>query len=291
MSIYTAIFKYDGIEEEIDIETIELHDEFELVKKNLFCAFKSCSAQIEYRPKGINKAHFKTWQKQDHSPDCIDYFKREKKRRSEKGSATVDVSLSSKHINKVLKDLYREANESEDEKIKRLTKRREQAKKRKKKNPIVDESQMPESTVSINPTTENENNIEKGIRRAPNVKKRHNIQLLDDNDVNFTRAVYGTIKLISISEKQVIISLSAKKKICNVYFEESFFADAPQNMISMFRTVEKYLSMDTNLGISCIGKVFKMNNQFNLVVSNHNNFTLNGFPIAKFIFESSKRRF
>ncbi|MEZ2658584.1 hypothetical protein [Aneurinibacillus aneurinilyticus] len=283
MSIEFALFKYEDVQEEIHIDLIETHEDFELVRNNLFCIYDGCNAKIEYVPKGKNKAHFKTWPHQDHSKDCLDYFEREKKRKSEKGSATVNASLSPKHVNRVLRELFREANESEENKRKRLEEQRKKA-KGKKKNITIDNSQIPSPVLNVNPTTgEGDDSLGK-LKREPNVRKRHNVQLLNESDIGFTRGVYGIAKSISITENRVVISLSSKGKKCNVYFEESFFSKAATNIMGMFKNVEKFIARGSRLGLACVGQVAKRDEEYQLIINNQNDFTLNDCRISVFSF-------
>ncbi|WP_252313958.1 hypothetical protein [Sinobaca sp. H24] len=209
MKIQTVLYKNESLSEEISIEAIEYHKDFEIVRKKLYCTFQGCGAKIEYVPKGKHKAYFKTWPRQDHIEECVDYFEREKKRKSEKGSATLDVALTPSHINRVLREIYKEANENEEDKRNRIEK---QKNKSKKKNITVDESQLPSSSVNINPTTEGGKNDLKVGQRAPNVRKRHNIQLLSESDIGFTRAVYGIVQSIIIEKDRVIFKISSGNK-------------------------------------------------------------------------------
>ncbi|MMZ52187.1 hypothetical protein D1872_139440 [compost metagenome] len=281
MSIEAVLFKYKDIEEEIHIDLIEDHEDFELMRRNLFCIYDGCEAKMEYVPKGKNRAYFKTWPHEDHSEDCVDYFEREKKRKSEKGSATFDALLSPKHVNRVLRELFKEANESEEARRKRLEEKKK-PKEKKKKNITIDESQPPSPTLNINPTTGEGDDLPKEVKRAPNVRKRHNIQLLSESDVGFTRAVYGIVKSISITENRVVISLSSKGKKCKVYFEEAFFSKAAINIIDMFKNVERFITKGSKLGLACIGQVAKRDEEYQLLINNQNDFTLNDYKIQVF---------
>lgn len=280
MSIETALFKYDGIVEEVNIIEIESRDNFDLVKQNLFCSYQGCSAKIEYVPQGKNKSHFKTWPKQNHSKDCEDYFERVEKLKGEKSSASIDVSLTDKHVSRVLKELYKEANETPEEKKKRLE--TQSKKKKKKKNGVIDNNQEIQDTVRINATTGDGENNADGSYRAPNVRKKHNLHLLNEDDLGYTRGVYGEIDGITISQDKVILHLSYKLKKCNVHFEEAFFATSAFNMMSMFKNVQAYLSENYKLEFTGVGQIVKRNNQIDLLINNQNHFKLNDMRITVF---------
>lgn len=280
MSIETALYKHSDMEEEIHIDTIEEHEDFELVRKNIYCAFEGCTARLEYVPKGKKTAYFKTWPNENHSKDCFDFFEREKRKKSEKGSATISVPLSPKHISRVLRELYKEANESEEEKKKRLAKKRNQ--KKMKKNVIKDDSVDTVAIGRINPTTAEVTETHGEVKRAPSVKKRSSVQLLSESDVGYTRGVHGNVRDISIKKDQVVMEISSKKKKCKVYFEEEFFANAVVNILGMLRNAKQYFSEGWELQISCVGEVEKRGEEFRLVVNKQNNFRLNGDPIGVF---------
>lgn len=289
VSIETALYKHNGIEEKIEIDEMEEHEDFEMMRKNIYCTFEGCAARLEYVPKGKNKAHFKTWPNENHSKDCFDFFEREKKKKSERGSATINVPLSSKHISRVLRELYKEANESEEEKKKRLVKKRNN--KNKKKNIIKDDSGDTISIGRVNPTTAEVTETHGEIKRAPSVRKRSNIQLLSEGDVGYTRAVNGYVRNISIKRDRVVMEISSKKKKCKVYFEEEFFAHAVVNILGMLQNAKEYLSQGRELQITCVGEVEKRGEEFRLVVNKQHNFRLNGEPIAVFSFKYLNNEF
>ncbi|WP_342431089.1 hypothetical protein [Neobacillus sp. FSL H8-0543] len=283
MSIEGALFKYKGNVEEIDVKTIETRTDFEILKKNLYCTYDGCPAKIEYVPRGVYKAYFKTWPKQDHTADCIDYFDREKKRKSEEGSATINVTLSEKHIRNVLKTLYKEVNETKEAREKRLE---NQKTNKKKKNKTVDGSQPAETTVKMNATTERGETVGKGVRE-PNVRKKHNIQLLNEADIGFTRAIYGLIETIDISNGKVTMILYFNNKKCKVHFEEAFFATAARNILSMFQSVKTALLNGYELEFTGAGQVIKREQQIDLLILEQYAFSINNYPIAVFSFNYS----
>lgn len=86
MRIQKVLYKRDDSIEEIYLNEIESRDDIELIKRNLFCAFGGCSAKMEYVPRGVRVAHFRTWPKVDHTEDCKD-FSKERRRGSLKKSS------------------------------------------------------------------------------------------------------------------------------------------------------------------------------------------------------------
>jgi hypothetical protein len=283
MGIDSALYRIENTHGEVTLLTIEEQHNYDLIKKNLYCAYSSCDARIEYVPKGVYKSYFKTWPKDNHSPDCKDYFEREQKRISEKGSATKNARLSAKHMNDVLNRLYKEVHETEEEKETRLVKQRQKSKN--KKSTTTDKSLPPVSTTTMNPTVGIGEETLEG--RAPNVRKRHSIHLLSDNDIGFTRGIYGPIESIDILDKRILITLSDRDTRCIVHFEEVFFENAARNISSMFKVLERAINKDKSLEFTGLGIITKdAEGLFNIAINEQNAFKINNQQIAVFAFNN-----
>lgn len=113
MPIYEAIYKSKNEEELITVGNIEKHDRFIDVKNNLHCTYQGCTARLSYVPKGKVRAHFKTWPKQDHVQDCVDYFERVATANRQKSVATSTMALSEQHVKNVLNNLKKKRREQE----------------------------------------------------------------------------------------------------------------------------------------------------------------------------------
>jgi hypothetical protein len=265
---------------EVTVEEIEKRDDFELVRKNLYCTFSGCEAKIEYVPKGKNRSHFKTWPREDHSKDCEDYFEREEKLKREKNSASINVSLTDKHISRVLRELYNEVNEDPEERKKRLdTQRRNRT---NKKNSIVENKENFQSTQRTSATTfEGEDNSQ-GEYRAPSVRKKHNIHLISEDDIGYTRAVYGIVNKVELSTEKVSIELTFKNKKCNIHFEEAFFATSANNIINLFENLKTLVSKGLEIEFTGIGEIVRRDNSIDMIVFNQDHFKLNNNTIFVF---------
>lgn len=281
MAIELVLYKNGNEYEEITLENIENRKDFDDVKRNLYCAYEGCPARIEYVPRGKRIAHFKTWPMNNHSTDCIDFFEREKQKAGKKSLARNSVALTDKHINNVLRNLINTVEETEEEKQIRLEKQRARN-KNNKINKVIDKSQNPELAENARPTTDtNADTIEKG-NRAPSVKRRYNISLLSEDDINTATALYEEIDNISIEENRIIIKLKRNNKEANVYLEENFFNNSARNIDSMFEIVKKHLDVGNSLELYCVGNVEKRNHKICLVINKQSHIRINKMTIDRF---------
>ena len=282
MAIEEVLYKKDNIIEKINLDDIVDKENYEIVKKNLYCAFNGCDSRMEYVPKGKKIAHFKTWPKENHSSDCIDYFLREKKRQSQKSQATTSIGLTDKHIKRVLKSLTNSINESEEARQTRLKKQRE--KNRTKKNSITDNSLPPEAGENVRPSTDEQADVMGEGTRAPSVKRRFSIFDLNEDDIGTATALHENIKSINIMANRVIITLQNKGKEVNVYLEESFFASSSRNIDRMLIVVETALENGDSLTLECVGNVEERVGKLCIVLNGQNHLWINKKPIEVFTF-------
>ncbi|UYG95334.1 hypothetical protein [Cytobacillus firmus] len=282
-TIELVLYKNGDEYEEVTLDDIEKRIDFDIVKKNLYCAFKGCPAKIEYVPRGKRIAHFKTWPMSDHSTDCEDFFEREKQKAGKKSLASNSVGLSDNHINNVLRNLINTIYETEEEKQIRLEKQRAR-KKNRKINKVTDESQNSEFTENIRPTTDkNVETTEEG-RRAPSVKRRYNLSLLSEDDINTATALYEEVDSISIEDNRVIFKLKRNDKEANVYFEENFFNNSARNIDSMFKIVKKFFDDGNSVDLYCVGNVERRNGNICLVINKQSHIRINKMTIERFTF-------
>lgn len=283
MAIEVVLYKNETDNfEEITLEDIELRRDFDIIKKNLFCAFEGCKAKIEYVPRGKRIAHFKTWPMSDHTSDCIDFFEREKQKAGKRNLAISAVGLTDKHINNVLRNLINSVEETEEEKQIRLEKQRVRSKN--KKNKVTDESLNPELTDNIRPTTDKNTETTEEGKRAPSVKRRHSISLLSEADINTATALHEEVESISIKQNRVIFKLTKNEKEANVYFEENFFENSVKNIDKMFETVKRYLDGGNSVSLDCVGNVEKRNDKICLVINGQGHIRINKMTIERFTF-------
>ncbi|MCU5471359.1 hypothetical protein JOY40_01055 [Bacillus tropicus] len=283
MAIEVVLYKKEDVSEEITLVDIENRSDYDMIKKNLFCAFEGCTAKIEYVPKGKRIAHFKTWPMSDHSSDCIDFFEREQKNRGRKNLASSSMGLTDKHINNVLRSLINSVDETEEEKELRLQKQRE---KRKKKNQTVDKNKDSDRSEDIRPTTVKDADETLEGKRAPSVKRRHSISFLSEEDLGTAIALHENIASISIEEKRVVILLRKNTKETKVYFEEAFFAKSATNISAMFEVVKRSFDNGDVLALDCVGTVETRGGELSLVIGGQSHIRINKKTIQNFVFGS-----
>ncbi|MDO3408392.1 hypothetical protein QWJ34_01275 [Saccharibacillus sp. CPCC 101409] len=279
MQIYEAIYRNEEFEEVVSILSIEAHPEFHEVRKNLYCTYENCKAKLEYVPKGKRKAHFKTWPKQNHVKECIDYFEREKKARSERGSATATMLISDKHISDILNDIKRNRNKKEQ-----ITTTGPRTKK-EKKNVVIDPSQSPEGGVRVVPTTGSDADdiVLEGKGKEPSVKRK-TLSLLSEEDIGMTRALYNvSVDSVDVSNDRVVVTVSDNKKTCSVYFEEFFFSSAPVGFLNRFKRLKEIAELDKSLEFTCVGSVIGRNDSVNILVNKHNAFRIEDKYLTVFL--------
>ncbi|MEI4602783.1 hypothetical protein WAG19_12730 [Bacillus cereus] len=285
-TIELVLYKNGDEYEEVTLDDIDKRHDFDIVKKNLYCAFEGCPAKIEYVPRGQRIAHFKTWPMSNHSTDCTDFFKREKQKAKKKSLASSSVGLTDTHINNVLRNLINSIDETEEEKKLRLEKQRARGKK-KKVNQVTDESQNSELTDNIRPTTDNNATTTEEGKRAPSVKRRYNLSLLNEDDINTATALYEKVSSINIEENRAIFKLKRNNKEANVYFEENFFNNSARNIDSMFKVVKKHLDAGNVIELYCVGNVERRNGDICLTVNKQSHIRINKLPVARFVFSIS----
>lgn len=286
MRIDTVIYKNDkGIEEFINLSEITARDDYEVVKKNLHCAYEGCSARIEYVPKGLKVAFFRTWRNDDHSTECENFFEREKIKAALRNTASDTAKLTDTHIRDVLKGMNKSVKESAEEKELRLEKQREYASSRK--NTTIDGSQEPISGNFARPTTDKEADYQAEGTRAPRVKRRYSPDDIIEADVGIATGIVGTVASMQLFEKRAIISLKKRSGQFNIYLEEDFFSDAALNIDITLELLKDTISNNNDYLFFCVGNIEKRDNRLCMIVNSQNHIQINDLSIASFVFRNS----
>lgn len=105
------------------------------------------------------------------------------KNTSIKNAAVNSAKFKESHIRDIIKSMYKNMNETVEEKELRLAKQRDKYKK--KKNEIVDSTKEPIVSSVVRPSTSNDNQEQIGGKRAPNVRRRYNPSDLSENDIGW----------------------------------------------------------------------------------------------------------
>jgi hypothetical protein len=278
MSIYEAIYKSDENEEMVTVFNIEQHEDYTNVKNNLYCTYHGCTARLSYVPKGKARAYFKTWPKEDHTQDCVDYFERVATANKQKSVATSTMELSEKHVKSVLDNLRKKRKEEV------AGAKKPKSGNKKKPRPTVDPGSGENTTLNIVPTTgpnadlaSGENNV-----REPSVRNRSLINLTID-DLNWTRSIEGYIQNVELDEKRAVLRLQDGNNSFGVYFEEYFFDNAAVNFGRYFQDLKNLVSEHQGYLFSGVGLIEQRNDQFCMLVNRGNDFRIDDQYIALFL--------
>ncbi|EGG33772.1 hypothetical protein [Paenibacillus sp. HGF5] len=282
MSIYEAIYKSAETEEMVTVSNIEQHENFTEVKKNLYCSYDGCTARLSYVPKGKVRAHFKTWPKEDHIHDCVDYFERVATANKQKSVATSTMELSEKHVKNVLDNLKKKRREQQ------LGNGKLKSSNKKKPRPTVDSNSGENTVLNIVPTTgpnadlaSGENNV-----REPSVRNRSLINLTDD-DLGWVRSIEGYLQNVDVVDKRVVLELRNGNLTLKVYFEEFFFDNAPVNFRRYFEDLKNLVNGYKEYLFSGVGLIERRNEQYGMLINRGNDFYINDQYIAVFLHNTS----
>ena len=275
----------EGAKEIIELKDIIEHPDYEVVKKNLYCGFDNCPSRIEYVPKGKKVAHFRTWPRDNHSEDCVNYFEREMKNASIKSSAINTAKLKDSHIRDILKTMHKNANETLEEKQSRLNKQRDKYKK--KKNSTVDSSKTPIVENVVRPSTNNDEQFQMEGKRAPNVRRRYSPNDISENDIGNAIGIRGRVLDIQLFDKRGIFTLQGNKDHFNLYFEEEFYSSAALNIDTTLKNLKQILERGTIFSLVCVGNVVKRRDEICIIVSSQNHLRIDNYTMEAYIYKNN----
>ncbi|WP_223070470.1 hypothetical protein [Paenibacillus caui] len=282
MPIYESIYKSEDHEELVTVSNIEQHENFIDVKNNLYCTYPGCTARLSYVPKGKVRAHFKTWPKNDHIQDCIDYFERVVTANKQKSVATSTMALSDKHVKNVLDNLKKKRREQESGADK------PKSNNNKRPRPKVNPDSGENPTLNIVPTTGPDADLASGESniKEPSVRNRSLINLTDD-DVGWTRSVEGYIQNVETNDKRVVLELRDGDYNFRVYFEEFFFDNAPVNFRGYFEDLKLLVHNHKDYLFSGVGLIERRKEQYGMLINRGNEFYVDYQYIAVFLHNAS----
>ena len=139
-----------------------------------------------------------------------------------------------------------------------------------------------ENAENYRPTTDNNSDNTVEGTRAPSVKRRYNLSLLSDEDINTAIALYEEVGSITIEKNRVIFKLQRNNEEANVYFEENFFSRSARNIDTMFRIVKQYFDDGNLVELHCVGNVEKRNGDLCLVINEQSHIRINQMTIERF---------
>lgn len=285
MFIDRAIFRNGLVEEIVTLESITLHENYSLVKENLYCAISNCHCRLNYIPEGLKVAHFKKWKGDNHSEDCPYYKETVKGAKSIRIAGKTLSRLSDTHIRNVLKETYIKFNETEEEKQKRLKKQNE--KYRKRKNKIIERQaviQFDDVILTLPTTSLDANEVREG-ERNPTVRKRLSILDFDLSDIGLTFSTVGFLYTMLLKEKYstLVITDDYNRLTFTIYLEEVFYTNSTLSVHSMLEGLERLLANSENIIVACVGEVVLREGQLGMLVLKENDLSFNGQYLSNFL--------
>ncbi len=255
----------DGVYTEIYADRLNLKEYEKIYKGNLYCEEEGCNAEmiLYNRQIGTKIRIFKTKSGSIHKPGC----KNEIMHKGTKGKVInligEDVNISQEHIDRVLKESYRDYYNSlynnNEPNAEKLTK-----KKKKKVSPKTDEDEVITYNQKANPTTNGEGIVIEGKKEPPIYKRE--VSEISEKDKNSYKEVHGIVKSIIINQDEVIIDIIGidNSKI-SIYIGQPYRNQYPQD----FRLLSNYNTYFSNqkeknmpVICTCIGELMEINNSY-----------------------------
>ncbi|OMD17955.1 hypothetical protein [Paenibacillus odorifer] len=243
------------------------------LKGSLYCPTPNCPSRVSY-VNGLRPI-LKTWNKDDHDPDCEHAFERLKGRVGIDTTQFIDVELSPERKKRALKDALAKYNMSEDE-----IEQQRQKRTTKKDNPttIIRNSKPSANLVLTN--GEEVAGVGNTGFRGPNLRKR-TPDMLKDLDENQPRLIMGLVKDVRLIESTAEVVVIEKGVETHVKFEEVFYANSP-TYSGLFHLIKRYKSEMTRVVFTGIGQVrlSTAKTHYELSVFNGEDFEVNGMILT-----------
>ena len=285
MFIDRAIFR-NGLEEEIvTLESITHHENYLLVKENLYCAIPKCNCRLNYIPEGIKVAYFKKWKGDKHNEDCPYYKETIKGAKSIRITGKTVSRLSNTRIRTVLKETYEKFNETEDEKRERLKKQNEIY--RKRKNKIIERQaalEFEDVIITLPTTSLDVNEVREG-ERNPTVRKRLSILDFEFSDIGLTFSTIGFLESMTLDENYstLVIADDYGRLTFTIYLEEVFYVNSTSSIKTMLQGLERIVAYSDDIIVACVGEVVLREGRFGMIVLKEDNLSFNGQYLSNFL--------
>lgn len=278
MFIDRAIFRNELEEEFVTLEFITHHENYLLVKENLYCAVPNCNCRLNYIPEGVKVAHFKKWKGDNHNEDCPYYKETIKGAKSIRITGKTVSRLSDDHIRKVLKETFKKFNETEEEKNERLKNQYE--KYRKRKNKIIERQavlEFEEVIITLPTTSLDANEVREG-ERNPTVRKRLSILDFEFSDIGLTLSTIGFLDSLALDEKYstLVLTDDYNRLTFTIYLEEVFYANSTLSINTLLQGLERLLATPEDIIVTCVGEVVLREGQLGMLVLKEDNLSFNG---------------
>lgn len=264
--MHTALYSKDGIEREINAESISSRKDYlENYRGYLFCPHPNCPAHISFAetPTFTTKKIFKTSKNSSHADDCPYKIMYNPTKKHIFSSETINQALSDRHKRDILKKLfYLNTNSGESTQNSSHT-------SSTASQPANDENVVtsPKSVASISHDAQP---VKKGTRE-PVVKKRHCSDILPE-DVGKLLGLDGYADNAVVSDDYVEITLKSNTKLL---FYNAFKDSSSAAFSTVKDFIQKWTSNKQDLLICFIGIVEQKQNNYQIQIMDPSLITFN----------------
>ncbi|UKS26049.1 hypothetical protein LOZ80_31595 [Paenibacillus sp. HWE-109] len=274
MAILSARFIVDGqFNREYTTSQIDSQLYQNTLRDYLYCPTPNCPSRVSY----INRRRpfLKTWNGDDHDPNCIHAFERLRGRVGVDTTRFINVELSPERKKRALKEALAQYNMTEEE---REQQRLKKVNRRNNPTTVEKTSQPSAKLVLVNgDITVGE---EKTGFRGPNLPKR-TPDMLKDSDEKRPRLIMGLVKDVKLLGSTAEIIIVEKGIDIHVKFEEVFHVNSP-TFSGLFHLINRYLSDVKRVVFTGIGetKLSSDGTHYELSVFYGEDFEVNGMMLT-----------
>lgn len=285
MLIDKALFRIGNVSEVVTLESIAQHEDYIVIKDNLYCLTPNCNCKLIYIPQGKKVAHLKKWKGYKHIEVCPYFIDTDQNGRPRRVLGTTVSRLRDEHISKIKKDVYDKLTESDEDRNARLV--RQRVKARKRRNSIVETQErleLDDKVVNQATTSLNGDSLREGERNPP-VKRRISILDFIFADIGTTVGTGGILTDIKINEKNAVMTIADLNKLStfNLFLEEVFYSNSGLDIDSMLKTLDSIHSSKEEIIVTAVGEVVFREGQFGMLVMKESDLDFNRVPLATFI--------
>lgn len=283
--MYTARYKTDNSEINIDAQDMTRNQYEQLYKGNLFCEYGNCDAEIVFneRQKGGFLRYFSTKPGSNHKPGCRHEIFHNGSKSPVIRVRGNDVNVSDKHINDVLSDAYKNFyNKLFSIKTK---KSRPSSKNNNKNTKKTDENEEPiVSAVSMPLANGSGQTIVEG--KEPYIYKRE-ISDIKNDDKNSCKEVHALVDGIRIYENEVFIDLKGLDGNQFCAYIGTPFKTMHEQEFNLLRNFESYIMLkkQINQPIICtsFGEIMELEKKTVIQIYNYRHIKLDNLGFYQII--------
>lgn len=219
-TIYTAIYRNNDKEKEIDLFALTPEEYYKTYKNNLFCSETDCFAKLCYvvMPGNKKRSYLRTWRNSPHNENCIHYTKEIKNGTRKRRSGETLAIASEDQIRRSLKQGYELELMTDEEKEKRNEENRRKRNNRIRRNSGNNKSVQLSIVLVTNPEEATE-----ALNEAKGGKLlKRNIDALTTGDLWKTRTIIGHYSELEHSKERTVIRVVKNGSFLDIKFEEAF---------------------------------------------------------------------